>query len=154
MAIKLPILFAVSTIAFSISTYSHAKSLKTIEAKPLAFEQLQGTRVDFSSKKSMTNATLSVAGPNGFHASVFSKKGIPSLDIQDFGSLDDGVYNYEIKAAGHEIIKIRDSLNNGRGDNASTFVNKSLSQSGHFRVLNGQIAHFDDTDEQQSRMDQ
>ena len=56
----------------------------------VAAEQHAGSKMEFRLKPSIANATLSVAGPNNFHASTFSKSGAAAIDLSQFGRLDDG----------------------------------------------------------------
>ena len=80
--------------------------------------------------------TLSVTGPNEFHATVSSRGGA-ALDLARFGPVDDGEYTYHLTAATEEPVKIRTPLDNGReGGKAGV---KSAAASGTFLVKDGVI---------------
>ena len=65
----------------------------------VAAEQFGGTSIGFLLKSSLSRATLSVSGPDAFHASVYSESGAIALDLGKFGPVEDGFYKYEITAA-------------------------------------------------------
>src|SRR5687767_12560353 len=56
----------------------------------VAAEQVGGASVGFVLKGSYNNATLSVSGPNGFHASTSYRGGAVAIDLTQFGFLPDG----------------------------------------------------------------
>ena len=89
--------------------------------------------------KGMHNVTLRVTGPNGYNASTYSKKGVPSLDLAGHGKLNDGTYRYEITAASGETVDMDTGLDNGRGDNERKTIQKGISVSGGFEVAEGKI---------------
>jgi hypothetical protein len=81
---------------------------------------------------------LSIAGPNEFSATSFSKSGAPSIDLRRFGAVEDGTYTYHLTAATDEKVKARTRLDNGR-DQASADPVKSVDTSGTFNVKDGVI---------------
>ncbi len=108
--------------------------------KPIATEQIFGTRVSFQQNRILKNITLSISGPDGFNAQVFSESAFPYIDLEQFGRVVDGIYNYQISAATDELLEVRDKLDNGRGENNRTYINKGVRQSGTFRIIDGQVA--------------
>lgn len=114
---------------------------------PIANEKFSGSQLNFTAKNDINNVTLTVIGPDGFYQKRFSKKHIPSMDLSEFKGLKDGIYNYEITAASREMMKNENRLDNGRGGNDRNQVNKSLQQSGHFRLANGKIMAFEQIEE-------
>jgi len=104
-----------------------------------AAEQIAGQRVRIELKPAFANATLNVTGPNGFHASTYSKSGAVAIDLSRFGRLADGTYNYEVTASGREMIAIRTPLDNGRSGQIKTEQPVPVSISGTFRVNDGTI---------------
>jgi len=153
MTAQRSLIIALSLLSLCLPFHLQAKDSKTIDLKPLAFEQLQGTQVQFFLKQSVSNSTLSISGPSGYYVEKSSKTDAPSVSLEDFGQLEDGLYKYQLSAATSEEMTIRDNLDNGRGENARKTVNKPIYQSGVFRVVNGQIAHFSDENEPVSRQD-
>ena len=104
-----------------------------------AAEQFADQSVGFLLKAAFANATLSVTGPNGFHASSYSKAGAVAIDLSKFGPLPDSTYNYEVTASGREMIAIRTPLDNGRSGQIKTEQPVPVSISGTFRVNDGTI---------------
>jgi len=108
---------------------------------------ISGSQVSAISSAGATNMTLSVTGPNGYHVESFSRSGAPSLSLAEGGSLADGQYNWETRAASNRLIESpKRGLNNGRGDNERAFVNAPIIESGSFRVVNGAIVSSDVTE--------
>src|SRR5689334_22350143 len=73
-----------------------------------------GTTVGFVALKSYARGTLTVAGPNGFTATVTTKSGLPALDLTQFGSVADGRYTYQLDAATAQLDTSAAPQNNGR----------------------------------------
>lgn len=117
------------------------------DKQPLATAQLQGTYVSFQLKVAARNTTVSIVGPNGYHVSKFAKDGIPDVSLTEHGKLKDGLYNYEITSAIGPMKVFKDTMNNGRGQNNTVRAREGVTQSGHFRVVNGQIKKYRQTKE-------
>lgn len=111
----------------------------------VAAEEVAGGKLAFLLKPNLANATLSVAGPNNFNASTFSKGGALAIDLAQFGPLDDGTYNYQLTASGPEMIAVRMPLDNGRDKPAEAKQPVGLSMSGTFQVKGGVIVRPDAT---------
>ena len=105
----------------------------------VATEQVADQRLGLQLKATFANATLSVTGPNGFHASTYSKSGAVAIDLSQFGPLPDGAYNYEVTASSRETITIRTPLDNGRSGRPKTEQPVPVSMSGTFLVKDGTI---------------
>ena len=102
--------------------------------------QVYGDRIQVQSSKSMSNLTLTVSGPDGFTATGFSKSGTPTATFSTTSGLPDGVYKWQLSGATSQMIRANSNgFDNGRGDAERTYVNKSDSESGMFRVKNGSI---------------
>lgn len=101
---------------------------------------LRGSEVHVKLGAGLSNATLSISGPNGFYAQTSSESGSPSIDLIKAGGLADGVYTYEVTAATSETTENLNPMDNGRGgvDDATSVV--SASTSGSFRASGGIIA--------------
>ena len=80
----------------------------------VASEQVTGSKMGLQLKPALSNATLSVSGPNDFHASASSKSGAVAVDFSQFGPLKDGTYNYHLTASSRDKATVRTSLDNGR----------------------------------------
>jgi hypothetical protein len=110
----------------------------------VAAEQLTGGMLRIQLKPTFANATLSVAGPNNFHASTFSKSGALGIDLKQFGPLDDGTYNYELTASSGKMVTIKTPLDNGRAKEPKEQP-VAVSMSGTFQVKGGEIIKPDTT---------
>lgn len=107
--------------------------------KAVADELFAGTTLSFNYKGNYSNATISVSGPNGFIQTHYQKNGSLTLDLNDLGSLSDGLYKYEITVATDKTVNTNSNMDNGRGKNAKTTMNVGEKQSGQFRVEGGVI---------------
>ncbi len=98
-----------------------------------------------------SNMTLSVSGPNGYHTEAFSKSSNPSVSMAEGGTLADGQYTWETRAASNQMVKVNNNgLDNGRGANERAYMNVPVIESGTFRVLNGAIVSSDVVEEKAS----
>lgn len=122
-------------------------------ADSLAVENFSGTRVGFVPSEDVFNITLRVTGPENFAAQVFSRQGMPSLDLSKYGPVHEGFYNYEITAATHALVRATDQQDTGMSDDEvsdyinSGYMNKGVTQTGHFSVVSGEIVIFPDIEE-------
>jgi hypothetical protein len=134
-------------LAFGFSSAGMADDLS-------ASEQFAGTTVGFELKGGpFSNVTLSVAGPDNFHASASARRGAPTIDLRRFGPVEDGRYTYQLTAATAEREKIRARLDNGRDARADIEPLKGVSTSGTFNVQRGEIVKRD-TSREPTRRDQ
>lgn len=101
---------------------------------------LRGSEVRVKLGAGLSNATLSISGPNGFYAKTFSQSGSPSIDLIKAGGTADGVYTYEVTAATSETTENLNPMDNGRGgiDDGTSVV--SASTTGSFHASGGIIA--------------
>jgi hypothetical protein len=119
-----------------------------------ASEQFTGTTVGFELKGGpFSNVTLSISGPDNFHASASARRGAPTIDLRGFGAVEDGRYTYQLTAATAEKEKIRTRLDNGREARADIEALKGVSTSGTFNVQRGVIVKRD-TSREPTRRDQ
>lgn len=102
-------------------------------------ERFTETGVGFGLKGPFSNLTLTISGPNDFHASAFSRDGAPAIDLRQFGAVEDGTYAYQLTAATDERVKVRTKLDNGRDGTAAADPLKSVTASGTFNVRGGVI---------------
>ena len=131
------VLLACTSLAMIISSGVSAK-----DDKFSIKEQFGGTHISFASSGNNSNSTLTISGPDGFNISKAADVGTPSLDLDQNGTLKDGLYNYEITTNTGPLVLIKDKINNGRGENDSHYARKGVTKSGHFWVVNGQIKTF------------
>ena len=99
-----------------------------------------GGQIQVQSSKSMSNKTLTVSGPDGYSATSFSSTGSPSASMSKNGAMADGLYKWQLTGSSSEMVpSSKSGMDNGRGDAERAFVNKSVSESGTFRVVNGSV---------------
>ncbi len=138
---KLPV-FA-SCIVVGLSGISASAQSTMAVNQPTAVEKFSASSLGFEmqgASSAMRNVTLTVTGPNGYNASAFSSKGVPAIDLSSFGKLRNGMYRYQITAASEETVEMEPGLDNGRGDDDSNAMFKSVAMSGVFHVNGGAIA--------------
>ncbi|GGA29479.1 hypothetical protein [Neptunicoccus cionae] len=107
-------------------------------------ERTDTTALWFESWGSLSNATLVVSGPDGFITNIVAEKGTPRFYLRDAAPVTDGVYRYELTAATTEKIKLRNQLNNGRGENQKDEIAKPFQMGGSFVVSRGVITKQED----------
>ena len=107
-----------------------------------ATPKLGDTEIAFDPGGTYGNYTLTVTGPNGFHASAASKTAAPSIDLRRFGTYDDGTYSYHLTASTDEKVPVRAVLDNGRDKEPDSTL-KGVSMSGVFHVKDRTIVKFD-----------
>ncbi|MFT4929138.1 MAG: hypothetical protein ACI8WB_005268 [Phenylobacterium sp.] len=144
----------ISFIAISIAIMVNmTANAKNVDKQLVGAEQLYGTQVAFSAKANAKNTTVSIIGPDGFHAHKFAPQGIPTIDLLSYGKLKNGLYQYEITSAVGKRVLIKDKLNNGRGEKNSHYARKGITQSGHFRVEGGSIKRYKNIKEVSGKSD-
>jgi len=116
-----------------------------------ADQRFTETGVAFELKGAVSNVTLTVSGPNGFHASAFSRSGAPAVDLRRFGAVEDGAYTYQLTAATDEKVKTRTPLDDGRDSRTASEPRKGVSTSGTFQVQNGTIVKSDPNAREEQR---
>jgi hypothetical protein len=133
---RVTVLGLAACLAAGLSSTCSAQDLK-------ATQRLTDTQLGFDPGGSYANYSLTVTGPNGFHASASSKTDAPSIDLRRFGAFDDGLYHYHLTASSDEKVPIRGTLDNGRGGSPTNSMLKGVAMSGHFEVKAGTIVKHD-----------
>ena len=103
----------------------------------VAEQRFTDTAVGFELKGAVRNVTLTIAGPNSFHASASAPSGAPTIDLRRLGPVEDGTYTYHLTAGLNETVKPRTRLDDGRA--VATDPRKSVAASGTFQVKGGVI---------------
>lgn len=91
----------------------------------------------FENWGSLSNATLTVTGPESFREQVFVEKGSPRFQLR--APVKDGTYFFELTAASDEKVKVDTSVNNGR-ENQPAEMAKPFQMTGYFIVSRGAIS--------------
>ena len=108
-------------------------------------EQFIGSRLSFNVDPSLSNFTLRVTGPDGYHGETRSARVAPTFRLADYGSVPDGLYSYEMTAATAQRQVLATPAVAG-ADGRSGRAQPGLvgtSMNGSFRVVNGQIVQMD-----------
>lgn len=100
---------------------------------------LRGSEIHVQLGNDYSHATLTIAGPNGFHATTFSKTGSPSIDLIRAGGTGEGQYTYQVTAASSETKLNANPQDNGRGKVDDAEERISASTSGGFYASGGII---------------
>lgn len=112
-----------------------------------AVKRFSDATVGFNMQGSYSNYTLTITGPNGFNATVMSKKSAPTLNLRKLGIIDDGIYRYNLTAASSKAKPVRTPGNSGRGGGEKTAMMAGVSDSGLFVVKGGKIVQEADISE-------
>ena len=108
-----------------------------------ANEPVQRTNTNtlwFENWGSLSNATLTIANPEDTQITIYNDSTGPTFYLHDISPVVDGVYAYELTAATDEMVKVKNELNNGRGNAAKKEMAKPFQMTGSFIVSRGVIA--------------
>jgi hypothetical protein len=94
----------------------------------------------------LSQAMMRVATPDGDIRDVVSANGTPVYELK--GSVEDGTYRYELRAATDEMVKNKDYDENGIIGNDAEYIPKSLYITGSFIVVGGVITRPEDIEEE------
>jgi hypothetical protein len=120
-------------------------------AQELSAEQrFTDTVVGFESKGTYHNVTLTIAGPDGFHARAYARGGVPKIDLREFGTVEDGQYTWQLTGATDEATKKRTPVEDGRPTQARPPL-KGVTASGAFLVRNGMIVKREPASDKRDR---
>lgn len=138
----------------SILAAVSAASVLALTAPSIAVEALDaqsaaaGTKVSFVLPAGYTNATLSVAGPDGRVVSASAKQGSPVVDISGANAMGDGVYTFQITAASPKTMAVKADSADGREASGSQVnmqgemtIRVGAAMSGTFVVQGGRIVN-------------
>lgn len=112
-----------------------------------AGKRFSDANVAFEMQDSYSKFTLTVTGPNGFNATVFSEKSAPALNLRKLGVFDDGIYRYNLTAASSKTAPMRTTANSGRSEKQKAARMVGVSDSGSFVVKGGKIVQQADIKE-------
>lgn len=95
----------------------------------------------------LSNATLTVAEPDGHIVKIYAKDGTPVYQLK--GEVQDGVYRYEMSAATDKRVKIVNPIDTGRGEDQPDTRAVPYYTTGHFVVERGVIITPEDIKEEE-----
>lgn len=101
-------------------------------------QQHNSNAVWFENWSGLSNASMTVAAPNGKITTIYAESGTPVFQLSGDDVLD-GVYRYELSAATDEEVEIVNEIDNGRGENQGNTTLKPYYANGHFIVSRGVI---------------
>lgn len=110
-------------------------------------QQHNSNAVWFENWIGLSNASMTVAAPNGKITTIFAETGTPVFQLSE-GDVLDGIYRYELSAATDEKVKIVNQVDNGRGEDQSDTVAVPFYMGGHFVVSRGVIITPEETKEE------
>jgi len=103
-----------------------------------ASESFSGGLVGFALGDTYSHYTLTISGPGGYQAQVFSEASAPTVRLADFGDVADGRYSYTLTAATFEYDRAAPRFNNGR--EADQLPRVGAERSGSFMISGGVVA--------------
>lgn len=132
MSSKLTIMLA--CVFASGSALANADIIKIQKSKSEHIAITKSTsHIDFTPVKHYDKYIISVSGPSDFSKSFESDT--PSLDIGDLNLPVDGTFNYQIQAVTY-LQEIKDTMNNGRSEDARGYISKVDVTGGKFTTEN------------------
>lgn len=142
-SLSVAILLACPAVVMT-STPAHSQSAAVASNDGLS-ARFAGGRIYFESNPAYFNFTVSVSGPDGYFGQVFSERRAPSFRLSDHGSVEDGLYRFEITAATQELNRqaSREPAGYNGRDSRNTQARVGVSFAGSFRVENGQVRVYD-----------
>ena len=123
------VLSAIATLGLTASAMAET---------PQPVQQNNSNAVWFENWRGLSNATWTIAQPDGEVIQIFSASGTPVFQLEG-SKVSDGIYRYELTAATEEKVEIKNKQNNGRGDAARDTMSKPFHMSGAFHVQRGVI---------------
>lgn len=131
-----PLLLA-AALSFGLGSAAQA-------AEPV--QQHNSNAVWFENWIGLSNASMTVAAPNGKVTTVFAETGTPVFELLP-DEVQDGIYRYELSAATDEKVEIVNEVDNGRGEDARDTASVPFYTTGHFVVSRGVIITPEDIQE-------
>lgn len=105
--------------------------------------------IDFTPVKNYDKYIISVSGPSGFSKSF--ETDTPSLDISLLNLPEDGTFNYQIQAITY-LAETKDTMNNGRAEDARGYISKVDVTGGKFTTENFAVKNFEQTNEKTPKL--
>lgn len=134
-------------LAFALGLFAAPLAAQQNPVAPDPVEQHNTNAFWFVNWIGLSNATLTVAAPNGKITKIYAEEGTPVFQLS--GEVQDGVYRYEMSAATEEMVEIVNPINTGRGEDQPTHHAKPFYRTGHFVVERGVIITPEEEEEEQ-----
>ncbi|BDX07609.1 hypothetical protein [Planctobacterium marinum] len=124
------------------------------QQNPTVQAKLSSTHISLNVQGASHGGTISISGPAGFAHTIEFSGSSETVNLLESDSLlaknnqlPPGRYNYQITTHVGPLKLIRDTMNNGRGENNFTYAGKPVFHSGSFIVEGGSIKQFAQTNE-------
>jgi len=137
----------ISLISTPVVAKENLYDLKKIKTEKL-FAVKSRNHIDVTPMEYYDKYLITVVGDGGFEHKFESD--IPTISLHEMDKLPyDGSYSYEIRAVRHEI-EIKDTMNNGRSDDARGYISIVNVINGQFNATAGEIEVIEDIPEPRS----
>lgn len=133
-------------IALPAMALTFGTALSALAAEPV--QQHNSNAVWFENWIGLSNASMTVAAPNGKIVTIYAESGTPVYQLSP-DEAQDGVYRFELSAATEERIEIVNDVNNGREDPGDGTMAKPYYTTGHFVVSRGVIITPEEVSEEE-----
>ncbi|WP_299693838.1 hypothetical protein [uncultured Tateyamaria sp.] len=127
-----------SLIAATLCVAIHTSGAALASDTPQPVQQHNSNAVWFENWTGLRNASMVISYPDGTLETIEARSGTPVFKLVGAQVLD-GVYRYELRAATDKTEKIKNPINNGRGDAARSELAVPFLLNGHFTVSRGVI---------------
>lgn len=136
-----------STYASDLFELNKSQNIK----KNMIQSSKSGSMISFRVNGKNHGGTISVSGPAGFNITEKFESSSNTLNLLDkYSKLPAGIYHYQISAHVGPLRLIKDTINNGRGENNTTYAGTPVNHSGSFTVKGGSIQQFQQLKESSS----
>lgn len=114
---------------------------------PQPVQQHNSNALWFENWAGLSNAQMVISFPDGTLETIEARSGTPVFKLTG-SQVMDGVYRYELRAATEKTEKIKNPLDNGRGDASRSERTIPFLLNGHFTVSRGVIVTPEDLKEE------
>ncbi|MBU2971726.1 hypothetical protein KO527_20455 [Pseudoalteromonas sp. C2R02] len=134
----------VASIAMPSIAEENLYALKQVKMEKL-FPVKSRSHIDVTPMEHYDKYLITVTGDGGFSHQFESE--VPTISLYDMPELPyDGSYSYEINAVRH-VVEIKDTMNNGRSEDARGFISIKNTVNGQFVAQSGEFQVFEDKKE-------
>jgi hypothetical protein len=134
----------VSILSTPVVAKENLYDLKKIKTEKL-FAVKSRNHIDVTPMEYYDKYLITVIGDGGFEHKFESD--VPSISLYEMDELPyDGKYSYEIRAVRYEV-EIKDTMNNGRSEDARGYISVINTVNGQFKAVNGEIEVYEEESE-------
>lgn len=136
-----------SMIAAALCVALHLPTAGQASETPQPVQQHNSNALWFENWTGLSNASMTISYPDGTLETIEARSGTPVFKLTGSKVLD-GIYRYELNAATDKTEKIKNPINNGRGDAARSERAVPFYANGYFTVSRGVIVTPEDLKEE------